>query len=540
MPNLLVCGFAFSVLVACRSEPTTSSTTPQIQEDQTHQGPEIQTPLIVSPVASPVATEAVDQPPIESATATPASTIFTIDWDDREPFREGLVDSEQPVLMKLPGASTYHLRIQIDDSLMLIRGQEEVRYTNQEKVVLHEVYFHLFPNLLGGATDITDVRVDGRPVSPQYELGRSVMRVPLESPMQPGAQVVIRIEFSTTVPTENGPNYGVFTLSEDILALAHFYPMIAVFDDEGWNIRPPSPYGDVVYADSSFYLVNVVAPVDKTIVASGVELERETVGMTQAVTFAAGPMRDFYLAASQRYQVVSAEVGQTQINSYAPRELVEGARAALGFTSAALRSFSDRFGPYPFTELDVVTTPTLAGGVEYPGIFVNAIRAYEMSEESEAATMRNLLESTTAHETAHQWFYSVIGNDQLDEPWLDEALAQYATWLYYIDQYGDVEAQGFYQSWNTRWQRVEQAEIPIGLAVDAYEGVEYGAIVYGRGPIFVNALADFMGQEGFDRFIRDYYRTYQWEIVTTQGLKRLAEQHCRCDLTPLFEKWVSG
>jgi aminopeptidase N len=30
------------------------------------------------------------------------------------------------------------------------------------------------------------------------------------------------------------------------------------------------------------------------------------------------------------------------------------------------------------------------------------------------------------HETAHQWFYSLVGNDQARDPWLDEALATWA------------------------------------------------------------------------------------------------------------------
>ena len=30
------------------------------------------------------------------------------------------------------------------------------------------------------------------------------------------------------------------------------------------------------------------------------------------------------------------------------------------------------------------------------------------------------------HETAHQWFYSLVGNDQALDPWLDEALATWA------------------------------------------------------------------------------------------------------------------
>ena len=83
-----------------------------------------------------------------------------------------------------------------------------------------------------------------------------------------------------------------------------------------------------------------------------------------------------------------------------------------------------------------------------------------------------------------------------------------------------------------------EAEIPIGLTADAYAGNEYGPIVYGRGPIFVTALAEEMGQETFDTFLRDYYTSNQWGIATGDVFRQLAEQHCQCDLTTLFEEWV--
>ena len=47
-----------------------------------------------------------------------------------------------------------------------------------------------------------------------------------------------------------------------------------------------------------------------------------------------------------------------------------------------------------------------------------------------------LLEYVIAHETAHQWWYSVIGNDEISEPWLDEALTEYSTVLYFEEKYG--------------------------------------------------------------------------------------------------------
>jgi aminopeptidase N len=48
-----------------------------------------------------------------------------------------------------------------------------------------------------------------------------------------------------------------------------------------------------------------------------------------------------------------------------------------------------------------------------------------------------------------------------------------------------------------------------------------------------------MGPENFAAFRRDYYETYHWGIASGDDFKALAEQHCPCELTALFDEWVS-
>jgi aminopeptidase N len=177
-------------------------------------------------------------------------------------------------------------------------------------------------------------------------------------------------------------------------------------------------------------------------------------------------------------------------------------------------------------------------GIEYPGIMGIALDLYDPNETVAGLPSRIMMEGTVAHEVAHQWFYNAVGNDQIDEPWLDEAMAQYLTGLYYADTHGESTVQRYRASWNSRWDRVDRADIPIGMPASAYVDNEYGAIVYGRGPLFVTALAKEMGQETFDEFLRDYYESHKWGIGTSDAFKQLAEHHCQCDLTVLFEEWV--
>ena len=69
-------------------------------------------------------------------------------------------------------------------------------------------------------------------------------------------------------------------------------------------------------------------------------------------------------------------------------------------------------------------------------------------------------------------------------------------------------------------------------------GYPYGAIVYGRGPLFFVALREKMGTESFDAFIKEYTETLSWGIATPEFLQSLAEARCACDLDELFDEWV--
>lgn len=211
---------------------------------------------------------------------------------------------------------------------------------------------------------------------------------------------------------------------------------------------------------------------------------------------------------------------------------------SLDYLVKAVAVFSERYGAYPYNELELAATPTSAGGVEYPGVF--AINQDLFDPEGTWGNMysRDVVESVVVHEVAHEWFYNIVGNDQGRQPWLDEAMAQYMTYQYFKDRYGSGAGEGFMQSWWTRWNRVEQEPIPIGMPVASYEGWEYSAIVYGRGPIFLYTLAGEMGQAKFDQFLKDYFTTYSWQVATSLDFQSLAEATCSCDLDEIFNTWV--
>ena len=216
-------------------------------------------------------------------TAVPTSTseptqemqnIFDAAWGERELFRANLVPSEQGILDELPGATEYHIEFTIADDFNLIRGHEAVLFTNQEDTPLDAVYFRLYPNVTGGRTIISNVTVDGEEVETRLEEVDSSLHVQLPELLEPNSSVVLELDFNVEIPREMGEYYGLFGFFENVLVLDTFYPMIPVYDDEGWNAAVPQKNGDLTYNDAAFYLVQVHSPADLVVVASGGRLQR--------------------------------------------------------------------------------------------------------------------------------------------------------------------------------------------------------------------------------------------------------------------------
>ncbi|UCF96911.1 MAG: M1 family metallopeptidase [Spirochaetaceae bacterium] len=462
--------------------------------------------------------------------------LDSYDMDDFEPFRKLLVEDEFAEHPELIERTVYHLQFTIGDPPSQISARARIRYTNQESELVREIPFFLYPNLTPGSLDVKSVTINDVAVEPEFRDRRSRLLARLPEPLEPAQSASIHIEYQLSLPATEEGEYGGFGYAGGVLSLAYSYPIIPAY--AGWDHPLPVPYGDFIFTEVSFYLVQISMPEELILAAPGIELgSRQSEGRRE-VTVAMGPSRDLYMALGRDLVVQSEQVGKTEVRSFAGREEEAASRRALSTATAALGSLGERLGPYPYTTLTLVGVPFAAFGLEFPGIILLARRLYDLSQNYSGVPAPVLLEATTTHEVAHQWFYASVGNDQLLEPWLDEAPAQYATWLYYKDRYGGSAAQGFFQSLYERWDRVGRAQIPIGRPLADYTPKEYGAIVYGRGPLFIHALSEQMGEEVFDRFMKEYVKTYEWEIVDSLEFEATAEAACSCQLDDLFDQWV--
>lgn len=468
----------------------------------------------------------------------PPSRLFSDAWDDMRPYRAALTPEEFQSLGAATDFPRYRIEIEISPDRQSIRGREEILYTNLTGQALSEVVLRLFPAVMGSDTHISATSVDDKPIPAVVSQEGSVIRIPLQAPLLQAESTVIRLAFAYAMPADPSGNYLIFASTDGILTLAHFYPVLAKYDASGWRTEIPSQNGDILYSDAAFYLVRVIAGADIRLIGSGTVLQAGEKDGIQTVEFACGPARDFYLAADNDLEETSWSSPGLSIRAYGPPGDPDGSRLALETAKRAITIYSQLIGPYPYTEFEIVATQTEALGVEYPGVIAIQASLFHARASGDDSLAREMLESTVAHEVGHQWFYNTVGDDQIREPWLDESLTQYITYRYYLAADGEAAAREFLNSFYNRWNAAGQADIPIGLPVADYSANEYGAIVYGRGPLFFVMLENQLGRDTLDRFLQAYYQDYHWQNATRTDFQVELEAICRCQLEGAFANWV--
>jgi len=432
--------------------------------------------------------------------------------------------------------SMYNIVLAVDPAAARVTGHQEIRYTNQESEPLSDLYLRLFPNspTYGGAMTVTNVMLAGRALTPTVELEGAALRLPLVSPLAVGEALTVTMAFEVDVPTSGRTGHGLFSYQRGVMALPNVYPLIPVYDDEGWNVDQAPVHGDDVYSDIAAYDVRITAPSSMQLIASGGCTQQSSEGTETTWTCEAAPMRDFTLVLGEDFQQRNRMVEGVVVNSYFYAGHEAGGEKALQVAIDALSAFADLFGPYPYAELDVVETPNYLGGMEYPGLVVVEDGLYPGVVG---------VEWLTAHEVAHQWWFGLVGSDQVDEPWLDEALTQYSTMLYYERVYGAERAERIrYAEFEQVYQNLIRRgrNLPVGLSAREYPAELYWQVVYDKGALYFHALRERVGDEAFFDILRTYYQRHRYAIATPESFLATVESVTGNPHRDLFDEWVLG
>lgn len=437
-----------------------------------------------------------------------------------------------------------------DTTYASIEGRVAIRWVNLTETVSNAIHFRLYPNderYREGEMTITRATIDGERQPPLLSRGDTVASFDLPAGVEPGGSVDIVLRYTATIPNDAPGTYGMFDhdVATATYTLTHWYPMLAGYDpDSGYLLGPITVNGDPVFANAATYDVSLTAPAALVIATTGEEIDRVVDNDLATVRYVAGPAREFTLAASPSYEIVEVDAGDIRVRSFHLPGHDERGLAVARWTADALALYEERIGPYPYTELDVVDAPIGGGaaGIEFPGLIFIASGYYDEPLDQERTPRGQ--EYTLVHEVLHQWWYNVVGNNHYDHAFLDEALTNQLTTLYFLEIYGqEVFEQQVFLNLELPYMRYLYAFTNLEDGVvdqpsdDFVSATAYGIIIYCKGALGFMALMDTMGQDAYFAALATYYADHLFGIAGPADLLAALEHAAGRHLGSVWTHW---
>lgn len=467
--------------------------------------PNADSPEFLSPIPGQPTQATILTSPTASASETPSATL-----------------ASTPSLNHSP-ATRYDLRAKIDYKTLSLEVDETVIFINKNPVSLENLLFVVEANRKPGAFALDSLRWEDKTSFDTFTLTEDTILIPLKQALPPGGTVTLALSYTLKLPQRQG-TLG-YTYRQ--INIADWYPFLPAYSPHsGWLTHPPHLVGEhLVYdiADYSVELELINFP-PETVVAASAPCER--VGNT--LTFFVQQARNFTLSISSEYKKLSRNENGVLLSAYVFGEHEQAGINALNYMADAINLFSEIFHPYPHSSLSLIEWQN-QDGMEYDGLFFLNWNYFEYAQGG----ARSGLASMVIHETAHQWWYALVGNDPAREPWLDEALCTYSEKLFYEQRYPELLSWW----WDYRIHHYKP-EGAINKAI--YEFAAYRPYVnatYLRGALFLEDLRNVIGEEAFFNLLSEYARQYQGKLAKSQDFFDIAAEVSPVGLNELTNRY---
>jgi hypothetical protein len=425
------------------------------------------------------------------------------DWPDPSEYRNA---AGAPGSRYWQQQVDYQIQARLDTAEHRVYGSERITYHNNSPDILHYLWLQLDQNIrsvehsrslaskralpetmseharefiaqdgFDGGHKITRVQS----VTPtgtaniDYIVSGTNMKVHLDSPVRPGEQVEIEVDWNFLVPGAAHRARGARELVSDgwMYQVAQWFPRLSVYDDvNGWQTDQFLGSGEF-YLEFGNYTVDIEVPHDHIVEATGVlenpeevltndqidrlneayESEAPVFIITpeEAATAATRPssdgtlvwrfradnVRDFVWVSSRAYvwDAVGFRYSPSDdpiaLHSFYPREAMPlWDKVSTKAIAQTLETYGRMAFEYPYPKAANVHGPVF--GMEYP--MVAFCGARPAADGFYSPTLERALISVTIHEIGHNWFPMVVASDERRWTWLDEGLNSFLQ--YYTEQ----------------------------------------------------------------------------------------------------------
>jgi len=502
----------------------------------------------------------------------------------------------------------YKIELTLDDVKQQIEGTEAITYFNQSPDPLDYLWLQLDQNFRAQDSEtplVTEYfmkdsvsakelftiqnnfdggfRIDkvldeaGQPLA--YFINKTMMRINLEQPLLPGAQMTFQVDWHYKINDRMSlggrSGYEYFPKDDNYsYTIAQFYPRMAVYDDvEGWQNKQFLGRGEFALSFGNFEVAMTV-PEDFIVGATGTlqnpkdvltskeqlrfekakhSFEDPVIIVTQEEaiqkeahkkrgkatwTFKADSVRDFAFAASRKYiwdaMAVDLNGKKSLAMSYYPKE---GNPLWESHSTRAVRqtliTYSRHTIDYPYPV--AISVHAASVGMEYPMICFNFGRPEADGTYTDETKWRMI--SVIIHEVGHNFFPMIINSDERQWTWMDEGLDSFVQSIATKEYDADFPVGRGAPEQIIPYMSGEQGLLrPI--MTNSEQILQFGNNAYAKPATALSILREtVMGPELFDYAFKKYAERWAFKSPAPADFFRTMEDASAIDLDWFWRGW---
>ena len=489
----------------------------------------------------------------------------------------------------------YKINAALNVQTNIVKGTENIVYTNNSPDTLRKIYFHMYWNAFQpnsvmdvrsrelGKTTFTsrrgtqmqdwDPRVRDRiqQLKPE-EIGyqrisqisiagkaqqlidhETILEVVLTQAILPKSSVSLSLNFEAQVPKQIRRS-GRDNAEGVRFSMSQWYPKMVEYDYQGWNTNPY--IAREFYGVWGNYDVNLTLDKNYMVAATGV-LQNPTAAAdasgNKTWNFKGSNIHDFVWAADDHFKHLFKEVrkGLTLHVYYKEKDAQADSAWAnvLWAAEKVLPYMEKKFGAYPYPQYSFIQGGD--GGMEY----------------AMATLLKGPSLGTAFHEWMHSWYQHILGTNESLFPWMDEGFTSFgeeaisywyeenhATNSPYLSEKAKAQLKAAHETAKTQLPLVQAGnyagyyslvksgfEEPMSTHSDHYNtNMAYSSAAYSKGATFLGVLGYIVSDSLRDKTLLNYYNTWKFKHPNANDFTRVAEKTSGIQLQWFKEYWVNS
>jgi hypothetical protein len=368
-----------------------------------------------------------------------------------------------------------------------------------------------------------------------------------------GETVTVEIDYTIRLPKKMG-RWGQW---QGVTFLANWHPVLAYYDDTGWQPMPFIPWHQPFFNEAGIFRAHITVPCEQKLACSAaIRATRDLGDGWHELETVPVAVRDFAVVCSARFQEYTGTAplpnGQAvEIKCLAFPDHEHYAREMVQIAADAIKTFSQWFGPYPYTQFTIAESFFGWNGNECGGMVLIDERIFTLPKIA-----HGYVDYLVTHEVCHQWWYNVVGTNGYCETFMDEGLATHCAYRLLDRKCGKNNAMiawprgleflpsvsrdnyryaGYYGAMGRAECGPAVQSIPqFGNLVKLFNGA------YDRGSKVIGLVEEKLGPDAFVDFMRIIYRKYCFRILRVSDFRTELEAYTGRSWEEFFQRWVYG